>query len=128
MVQIENIYYYVMVLIALLTILGLAKNKMINTIQAAIRVSRRVENSLDKIDNMETQLDEVSNEVAENNQNVSKLETEVTQTRQELTELKDAVGAIALFRNGDLDEERLMDDLNVEDSEGDVSKYFDGGD
>jgi septal ring factor EnvC (AmiA/AmiB activator) len=128
MVHIENIYYYVMVLIAVVTILGLIQRKMINAIKTAISVSRRVEGSLDKIDNMDSQLKEVRNDVSENNEKVSRLESQVGKTRKEVSQLRDAVGAIALFKNGDLDEERLIEDLDVEEQEGDVSKYFDGGD
>ncbi len=124
MVAIENVYYIAMVLLALLTVLGLAKSSVWGVIRTAFNVSVRVEDSLDKIDKMDRRLGELSEGVEENNERISNLEVKIDDTKNGLSDVEDAVAALTLFRNGDLNRDKIVDDLDVDESGNNVSRYF----
>lgn len=122
MVQAETIYYIAVIILTVLTIGGTLKSAMISRIKSLHRVTKRLESSLDTIDQVQSDINELEGSISENSDKIDAVSKQVEDVRYDLSGVQKAVRATVMFENGDLDKDAIIDDLD--DSDGGVHKYF----
>lgn len=117
----EFVYYVTMAIFTIIAIAGLAKNTIVSKAKAAHRVANRIENSLDSIDGLEQDINELEDSVDENSMKIDDMRGDMKGVKSDLGSVKKSVRAMAMYENGQLDKESIVEDLGGGD---DMHKYF----